>query len=190
MYAIDLRPREFVRRKEFFLPRVMLAAGVIIYLSVLLALGFSLRFMQQEKKIQVKALEDEYRLSLLVSGGEEDESLSALEEELRHLVKEGRESGLSNQLEGFLLTLFINSGNSGDSILNSEGVSEDSIQIQSMKSKENGRLTVTASAKEQAGVLKFILQLRETAGFKVLDYGQQGMEEGRFIFVFEIEFED
>ncbi len=193
MYAIDLRPREFVRRKEFFLPRVMLAAGVIIYLCVLLALGFSLRFMQQEKKIQVKALEDEYRLSLLVSGGEEDESLSALEEELRHLVKEGRESGLSNQLEGFLFTLFIkfaNSGNSGDSILNSEGVSGDSIQIQSMKCKENGRLTVTASAKEQAGVLKFILQLRETAGFKVLDYGQQGMEEGRFIFVFEIEFED
>lgn len=191
MYAIDLRPREFVRRKEFFLPRVMLAAGVIIYLSVLLTLGFSLRFMQQEKKIQVKALEDEYRLALLAKGGEEEERLTALEEELRYLVKEGRERGLSNQLEGFLLTLFINSGNnSGDSILNSQGVSGDSIQIQSVKSEKNGRMSVAASAKEQVGVLKFLLQLKETEGFKVLDYSLQGVEDGYYIFVFEVEFDD
>ena len=186
MYAIDLRPREFVRRKEFFLPRVMLAAGVIIYFSVLLILGFSLQHMQQEKKIQEKALEKEYRLALLAKGGEEEERLTALEEERRYLVKEGRERGLSKQLEGFLLTLFINSG---DSILNSQGVSGDSIQIQSVKSEKNGRMSVAASAKEQVGVLKFLLQLKETEGFKVLDYSLQGVEDGYYIFVFEVEFD-
>lgn len=179
MYGIDLRPREFVRQKEFFLPRVFFATGVIIYLLVLITLGLTLRFFQQEKSLKVTAAEEEYSLALMVNR-EKEENLNALEE-LRQLNEEREESGLSQQLEQFLHTLFMISGqNSGNTL-----------QIQAVKSEKNGRLSVTASAEEQVKVLKFLLQLRDSEGFKVTDYSQQGMEEGRrFIFVFEIEFDD
>ncbi|MCD5401094.1 hypothetical protein LR013_00655 [candidate division NPL-UPA2 bacterium] len=62
MYQVNLRPPEFAKAREFYLPRLLLTLAIILYLAALLSLGGYLHFTRQEVMFRLSAFRTEARL--------------------------------------------------------------------------------------------------------------------------------
>ena len=194
MHGIDLRPRDFIIKNQFFLPRVVLTVGIIIYILIVLILGITLRFLQLENNLQLRVLEEEYRLALMMNG-EKKEDYDVLRQEPDFFNKGERGSGFSAQLQECLQIIFMHppentENNSQVMLQNFKDDFRNSIEILAVKSVKDRRLTVTAAVEEPAAALRYLLYVREAEGCNLLHYKEQGREENRYIFQFDVEFND
>lgn len=194
MPGIDLRPGEFIKNNEFFLPRVVLTLGIIIYILIVLALGITLSILQQEKSLQAKMLEEEYRLALTVNG-EENGNYDVLRPEPEYFGIGDGGSGVFTELQECLQILFMHlpenaNNNLWGRLQNFREDSRNNIEILAVKSEKNRRLTVTAAAEEPTAALRYLLYIRGAEGYKLLNYREQGIEENRYIFQFDLELND
>ncbi|UNC92569.1 hypothetical protein [Candidatus Contubernalis alkaliaceticus] len=172
MGDIDLRPREFIFKNEFYFPRVMMVTLFVIFVFILIAAGLFLELFIQEEILKSKELKEEYQRlkQQMMQEQEVQDSIQTMQERIDQLemhIDIGK---------GWYPYLYL--------ILNTCG---NNIIIQDFQMDKEGNVNFTAGSENLKELVRFLSELKKSQMIYTYAYEQVEME-GSYGFYFQGKF--
>lgn len=171
MPQINLRPLEFARQREFYLPRLIFVVGVIIYIFMVGSAGVFLHLEISSKEINLTSAKEEHKtaMSEKEKAVEDLQLIGELREKKRDLDKL---LAIENNWHPYLDVIYRTAGGS--------------VSIESFSGTDSGSFSFEAETQSLRRVADFLFTLQQTGEFARIQYSYIGKrDETLFNFRFE-----